>query len=199
MHTPLSCNKKVENFLLAITVIVCIEALKRFFYTMATKKKVSIVLGATSRLLAQTSDEPCCSRSLNHENDSDTKAVSSSGLAEMFPYSVNYPGKDGHDHDDVKAKEGAHSASKCYYSGRISLYDDDVFHEDGSCCHIVMLTHSLIWISVVWELGTWWHRFNVQINYTFFIRPSKVKEAFPFLLDYFSFEASKCFYFPCCQ
>ena len=75
---------------------------------MASRKKVSVVLGATSRLLTQSSDEPCCSRSLNHENDDcEMKdAASSSGATKMFPNEI-----EGDDHDEAKAKEGAHAAS----------------------------------------------------------------------------------------
>lgn len=79
---------------------------------MASRNKVSVVLGATSRLLTQTPDEPCCSRSLNRENDDcEMKdAASSSGAAKMFPNGVS-----GDDHDEAKAKEGAHAASKFYF------------------------------------------------------------------------------------
>ena len=76
---------------------------------MASRKKVSVVLGATSRHLTQTSDKPCCSRSLNHKSDDcemkDT--ASSSGATKMFPNEI-----DGDDYDGAKAKEGAHAASK---------------------------------------------------------------------------------------
>ena len=80
---------------------------------MASRKKVSVVLGATSRHLTQTSDKPCCSRSLNHESDDcEMKdAASSSGVTKMFPNEI-----DGDDYDEAKAKEGAHAASKfCFH------------------------------------------------------------------------------------
>ena len=76
---------------------------------MASRKKVSVVFGATSRHLTQTSDKPCCSRSLNHESDDcEMKdAASSSGVTKMFPNEI-----DGDDYDEAKAKEGANAASK---------------------------------------------------------------------------------------
>ena len=101
---------------------------------MASRKKVSVVLGATSRHLTQTSDKPCCSRSLNHESDDcEMKdAASSSGVTKMFPNEI-----DGDDYDEAKAKEGAHAASKfcfqffffilhyCFLWNRINdCYDD---------------------------------------------------------------------------
>lgn len=76
---------------------------------MASRKKVSVVFGATSRHLTQTSDKPCCSRSLNHESDDcELKdAASNSGATKMFPNEI-----DGDDYDEAKAKEGANAASK---------------------------------------------------------------------------------------
>lgn len=79
---------------------------------MTSKKKSSVVLGATSRLLRKTLDEPCCSRSLNHESSPDVKDQNQV-TSEIFPSVVNDSEQiDNHDIDDVKPKEGIHSASE---------------------------------------------------------------------------------------
>ena len=79
---------------------------------MATKKKAGVVLGATSALLTQTPDEACCSRSLNNEESSEEKAANNSGEEKMYPYLIDDPAKDDHDHDILKDVEGASSASR---------------------------------------------------------------------------------------